>query len=105
MCVFRISAIEELGSYNLLKDRFICLSVYLFNVCECTVTSLQTHQNRASDRIANGFEPPCGCWELNLGPLEEQSVILTTEPSLQPYNFFLNLWLNVAILKPEILYK
>jgi hypothetical protein len=26
----------------------------------------------------------CGCWELNLGPLEEQSVLLTTEPSPQP---------------------
>ena len=24
------------------------------------------------------------CWELNLGPLEEQLVLLTTEPSLQP---------------------
>jgi len=29
-------------------------------------------------------EPPCGCWELNPGPLEEQPVFLTTEPSLQP---------------------
>ena len=28
-------------------------------------------------------EPPCGCWKLNSGPLEEQSVLLTTEPSLQ----------------------
>jgi hypothetical protein len=25
-----------------------------------------------------------GCWDLNSGPLEEQSVLLTTEPSLQP---------------------
>ena len=32
----------------------------------------------------HGCEPPCGCWELNSGPLEEQSVLLTTEPSLQP---------------------
>jgi hypothetical protein len=32
----------------------------------------------------DGDEPPCGCWELNLGPLEEQSVLLTAEPSLQP---------------------
>jgi hypothetical protein len=29
-------------------------------------------------------EPPCGCWELNSGPLEEQSILLTTKPSLQP---------------------
>lgn len=30
------------------------------------------------------FELLCGFWELNLGPLEEQSVLLTAEPSLQP---------------------
>ena len=37
----------------------------------------------ASDPITDGCEPPCGWWELNLGPVEEQSVLLTTEPSLQ----------------------
>jgi hypothetical protein len=40
-----------------------------------------------SDPITDGCEPPCGCWELNSGPLEEQSVLLTTEPSLQPPQF------------------
>jgi hypothetical protein len=30
-----------------------------------------------SDPITDGFKPPCGCWELNSGPLEEQSVLLT----------------------------
>jgi hypothetical protein len=38
----------------------------------------------------NVCEPPCGCWELNSGPLEEQSALLTAEPSLQsslqPFN-------------------
>jgi hypothetical protein len=46
--------------------------------------SLQTHQKRASDPIIDGCKPPCGCWELNSGPLEEQPVLLTAEPSLQP---------------------
>jgi hypothetical protein len=32
-----------------------------------------------------GCEPPCGCWDLNSGPLEGQSMLLTTEPSLQPH--------------------
>ena len=32
----------------------------------------------------DGCEPPCGCWDLNSGPSEEQSVLLTTGPSLQP---------------------
>ena len=48
--------------------------------CSC----LQTLQKRASDPITYGCEPPCGCWELNSGPLEYQSVLLTAEPSLQP---------------------
>jgi hypothetical protein len=38
-----------------------------------------------SDPITDGCEPPCGCWDLNLGPLEEQSVLLPAEPSRQPY--------------------
>ena len=36
------------------------------------------------DLIIDGCEPPFGCWELNSGPLEEQSVLLTIEPSPQP---------------------
>jgi hypothetical protein len=36
------------------------------------------------DPITDGCEPPCGCWKLNSGSLEEQSVFLTPEPSLQP---------------------
>ena len=39
--------------------------------------------------ITDGCEPPCGCWELKSGSLEEQSVILTAEPSLQLCIFLL----------------
>jgi hypothetical protein len=42
------------------------------------------HQERASDLIMGGCELPCGCWDLNSGPSEKQSVLLITEPSLQP---------------------
>jgi hypothetical protein len=34
-------------------------------------------------------ESPCRSWELNLGPLEEQPVLLTAEPALQSPNLFL----------------
>ena len=37
--------------------------------------------------VTDRCELPCGCWELNLGPLEEQSVLLNTEPSLQPHSY------------------
>ena len=39
---------------------------------------------RAPDLITDDCESPCGCWELNSGPLEKQAMLLTTEPSLQP---------------------
>jgi hypothetical protein len=44
-------------------------------------------QKIAPDVIKDGYEPPCDCWELNSGPLEEQPVPLTSEPSLQPHLF------------------
>ena len=61
----------------LLLLRFIYYYIYVY--CSC----LQTHQKRALDLITDGCEPLCGCWDLNSGPLEEQSGLLTAEPSLQ----------------------
>ena len=37
-----------------------------------------------SDPVIDGFEPPCGCWDWNSGPLEEKSVLLPAESSRQP---------------------
>jgi len=56
--------------------------IYLFYVWEFTVAIFQTHQ-KAPDLITDGCEPPHGCWDLNSGPLEEQTVLLTAEPPLQ----------------------
>ena len=60
-------------------------------------------QKRAPDTIINGCEPSRGCWELNSGPLEEQSVLSTSEPSLQPpeINFQLKLSYNLNIKHQE----
>ena len=44
-------------------------------------------QKRTPDPITDGCEPPCGCWELNSGPLKEQAMLLTSEPSLEPPTF------------------
>jgi hypothetical protein len=62
--------------------------------------SSDTHQKRASDPIIDGSEPPCGCWELNSGPLEKQSVLLTAEPSLQPNH----LVFKVNVSSPKSIY-
>jgi hypothetical protein len=44
-------------------------------------TLLLSSPERASDPIKDGREPTCGCWDLNSGPLEEQSGLFTAEPS------------------------
>ena len=35
-------------------------------------------------RITDGWGPPCRHWESNLGVLEEQAMLITAEPSLEP---------------------
>ena len=45
---------------------------------------LPVGQKKVPDLITNSCESPCGSQELNSGPLEEQPVLLTTEPSPQP---------------------
>jgi len=62
-----------------LKHLFIMYTSYCF-----LPAYTPAGQKRAPDLIIDGCEPPCGCWELNSGPLEEQTVLLTSEPSLQP---------------------
>jgi len=45
-------------------------------------------------RVTDSCELPCGWWELNRGPPEEQSMLLTIDPSLQPrYSLFKSIFL------------
>ena len=58
------------------------------------MTVLSACQKRVSDPY--GHEPPCGCWELNSGPLEEQLMLLTIEPSLQPpFLIYVNISISI----------
>ena len=61
-------------------------NIYLFIYYEYNIlfVCMLADQKRAPGPITDGCEPPCGCWELNSGPLEEQAMPLTSEPSLQP---------------------
>ena len=69
---------------------FFLVSIYLFIMCTifCLVC-MPEGLKRAPGPIRGGCEPPCGCWELNSGPLEDQAMLLTSEPSLQPFILFL----------------
>ena len=62
-------------------------------VCRCIGTPMSMYRHGGEKEgtgfpgtgVTNSYELLCGCWELNLGPLEEPLVLLTTEPSLQPH--------------------
>jgi hypothetical protein len=34
--------------------------------------------------VIDGSERPCECWELNPGPVQEDLILLTSQPSLKP---------------------
>lgn len=45
------------------------------------------YQKRVSDApgagVIVGFDLPCGCWELNPSPMEDQPMLITIKTSLQ----------------------
>jgi hypothetical protein len=60
------------------KDLFIIILSTLWLSSDAPEEGVKSHYG-----ITGGYEPPCGCWDLNSGPSEKQSVLLPTEPSLQ----------------------
>jgi hypothetical protein len=62
------------------------VSVDLHMVCEPYACRAFRGQKGALDPLGTGVpdscEQSCGCWELNLGPWEEQPVLSPAEPSL-----------------------
>ncbi|KAL6074356.1 hypothetical protein STEG23_012106, partial [Scotinomys teguina] len=48
------------------------------------VMQLRSSKRSPGTGVTDSCELPCGFWDLNPGPLEEQPVLLTAEPSLQP---------------------
>lgn len=62
--------------FSLLARTYVCAPCVHIGSCGIGVTP--------------GCEPLCRCWDSNLGPLEEQPVLLTAEPYLQaPTPYFI----------------
>lgn len=68
---------------------FMCLHVFL-PVCICTTDAWYPWRPEEGIRFPGTGVPDCCellwvCWEVNLGPLQEQHLLLTTELSLQSF--------------------
>ena len=72
---------ERLTFSFLITYYFICVDWCFAWVCLCEGVGCP------GTGVTNRCELSCRCWELNRGPLEEQPVLLTIEPSLQPQWF------------------
>lgn len=67
----------------------MCLSVLPAGICAHHMHAWFPHRltdgaYSSESRTTDDCEPPCGFWEQNPGPLQEQQVLLNAEPSLQP---------------------
>jgi hypothetical protein len=60
----------------LLADFFFFRFIYLLYVRTLYLSS-DTPEEGVRYHYRDGCEPPCGCWDLNSGPSEEQSGALT----------------------------
>lgn len=67
-------------SFIFINACFLCMHVYACPVLQKPEEGLRSSETPAVD----GCQLRCGCWELNLDPLQKQQVLLTTEPSPWP---------------------
>lgn len=69
-----------------------CVHVYLneFMWVSACISREARRTGSLETRVTDSCKPRCVCWKLNLGPLEEQQVPLTTESYLQSHNGLLD---------------
>lgn len=70
-----------------LKLFYVYASFACVHVCVPHACIVYRSQKRPSDLLELGLcGLSCGCWESNLGTLEEQPLLLTADPSLYPFH-------------------
>lgn len=79
----------------------MCVSVYLVCTYVCVLDAglvrprLEKGAGTAGTGIIDGFKLPWGCWRPNLGPLQEQQMLLMAKLALEfPHYIFLKHFAN-----------
>lgn len=95
---FKVSPICSFLSFKFPRNYFLYLLIYVYvcmivslciYMCDCTLSAVLL-ENRGECWALELVV--VRCWELNLRPLQEQYILLTTEPSLQPLRVFVLVW-------------
>lgn len=90
MCLLLIPAADFHNLMKLIKDFLITFEKNFMHLSVLTaslslhhcISGAQGDQKKCQYIGTDGCETPCGCWELNLGPLEEPPELLITVPAL-----------------------
>lgn len=79
----------KLHSFTLLNvDECFACKYVVYHMCVWCSQRSKEGMGFPGTRVTNGYEMPCGSWELS-PPLQYQHAFLTTEPALQPPTSFL----------------
>lgn len=81
--MFPCATDDLLDAYQYRFETFLLMYMRVFPPCVPGIPRMPEEDIRCSGTgVADDCELLCGCWESNPGPLEEQPVVLATEPSL-----------------------
>lgn len=84
-CVILLKILFSLSLF--IKVLFLFMDSCLL-VHECVhVSAVPVKMTLSEEVVTDGCELPCGLWTLNLGSLQKEQGLLTTEPSRQPQCF------------------
>jgi hypothetical protein len=105
--VLKLKACTTMPSILISLDLFIfCVWVFCLHGCFVCMQSIACMQyllrpeegiRSPGTRLWACCGPPCGCWDVNPGSLQMQYVLLTTDPSLQPWGDT-----TFYIIKPKV---
>lgn len=94
ICLVLPCLIDRLIDLVCFKDVFLYVCVYA-QVCVCASCTCKyprrPEEGAGSSRVRTAR---CGCWDLSLGQLREQLVLLVVEPAFQPFS---NLLLRIVV--------
>jgi hypothetical protein len=89
-CVFPLVASTSMFQCDIstpLSISHFLKKIYLLIIRKYTVAVFRHSRRRHQISLRTAVWATMCCWDLNSGPSEEQSVLLTAEPSLQPQHF------------------
>ena len=78
LSIFCFTNFEKKLLYYLICMTVLPACMYVHHVCTLEV---KEDIGCPETGVTDSCEAPCGCWDLNLDPLEEQQVLLVMEPS------------------------